>query len=281
MKTKLIFSITFLFITILLSNAQVKVASNGNTGIGTDTPLEKLHINGPVRGDQSGAVRFSSGYGYVDVGCKNYYFAHFYTDRAQYYFDKRVLNGEGIFSSYGSLDLRLCTSSNFNTRIFVKNSNGYVGIAMTNPSYTLDVNGYVRATNISVSSDMRLKKNIRAINSATINNLMNLEAKTYNPVKRVYDQEAGLTAGNDTAAIRKAAEPVAEEEPEKTMIGFIAQDVKNYFPELVSEDKEGYLSVDYIGLIPVLVEALKEQQAEIDALEKTVSRLSRIKPANP
>jgi len=53
---------------------------------------------------------------------------------------------------------------------------------------------------------------------------------------------------------------------EKTRLGFIAQDLKAIFPELVDEDKDGYMYVDYVGLIPVLVESVKEQQAQIDEL---------------
>lgn len=39
------------------------------------------------------------------------------------------------------------------------------------------------------------------------------------------------------------------------------------FPELVKGDDEGYLSIDYVSLIPVLVEALKEQNDRIAQLE--------------
>jgi len=40
------------------------------------------------------------------------------------------------------------------------------------------------------------------------------------------------------------------------------------------EDEDGILSVDYIGLIPVLVEAIKEQQVKIEELEEKVAKLS-------
>lgn len=46
-------------------------------------------------------------------------------------------------------------------------------------------------------------------------------------------------------------------------LGFSAQKIQKVFPELVSTDKNDYLNVDYIGLIPVVVEALKEQQVQI------------------
>ena len=52
-------------------------------------------------------------------------------------------------------------------------------------------------------------------------------------------------------------------------IGFIAQEVEEVFPELVNRNPENDLrSVDYISLIPVLVEAIKEQQQQIDDLKQ-------------
>lgn len=60
-------------------------------------------------------------------------------------------------------------------------------------------------------------------------------------------------------------------------MGFIAQKVQTEFPELVSEDEEGYLSIDYIGIIPVLVEAMKEQQKQISLLESFYNETNPIK----
>ena len=40
--------------------------------------------------------------------------------------------------------------------------------------------------------------------------------------------------------------------------GFIAQDLEAVLPDLVHTDKQGYKSVDYIGLIPILVNAINE-----------------------
>lgn len=49
--------------------------------------------------------------------------------------------------------------------------------------------------------------------------------------------------------------------------GVLAQDVREVFPELVTEDEEtGLLRVDYEGLIPILIEAIRAQQQEIDEL---------------
>lgn len=56
-------------------------------------------------------------------------------------------------------------------------------------------------------------------------------------------------------------------------IGFIAQEVKNVIPELVSEDQEGYLSVDYSKVTPLLVEAMKEQNSIIEKQQKEIDEL--------
>ena len=53
-------------------------------------------------------------------------------------------------------------------------------------------------------------------------------------------------------------------------IGFIAQDIEKTFPEVVMTDKDGYKSVDYSRLTPILVEAIKEQQKSILVQQETM-----------
>ena len=56
-------------------------------------------------------------------------------------------------------------------------------------------------------------------------------------------------------------------------IGMIAQEVEPYFPELVSTDPKGYKSLSYDKFTAVLLEAIKEQQAQIDALKAELKNL--------
>lgn len=49
-------------------------------------------------------------------------------------------------------------------------------------------------------------------------------------------------------------------------IGFIAQEVREIYPELVKENEDGILSVNYTKFVPLLIEAIKEQQTQIESL---------------
>jgi hypothetical protein len=62
---------------------------------------------------------------------------------------------------------------------------------------------------------------------------------------------------------------------EGAQIGFIAQEVEQVLPQLVLSNREGYLSVDYSHITPVLVEALKEQQQQIETQQASIISLEK------
>ena len=97
---------------------------------------------------------------------------------------------------------------------------------------------------VEVQSDARLKSNIVSLGS-TLPKLLQIDGKSY-------------------------------EMKGKQKIGVLAQEIKEVFPELVSEDDNEMLAVNYQGLVPVLINALKEQQSEIDRLKKQEKRISRL-----
>lgn len=59
----------------------------------------------------------------------------------------------------------------------------------------------------------------------------------------------------------------------KADVGFIAQEVKEVYPELVAEDASGHYSVAYTGLVAPLVRAVQQQQEMIRALEARLAKL--------
>ncbi|HAN18169.1 MAG TPA: hypothetical protein DCQ24_05790 [Bacteroidales bacterium] len=62
---------------------------------------------------------------------------------------------------------------------------------------------------------------------------------------------------------------------DKKQIGFLAQEVEQYFPELVKEDLDGNKAINYSKFTPILVEAIKEQQKQIDTLINENSNLKQ------
>ena len=60
-------------------------------------------------------------------------------------------------------------------------------------------------------------------------------------------------------------------------IGVIAQEVETVVPELVVTDKEGFKAVTYENIAPLLIEAIKEQQAEIEELRSVKAENEAIK----
>ena len=106
---------------------------------------------------------------------------------------------------------------------------------------------------IVISSDARLKANIVSLGS-TLARLLLIDGKSYTMKK-----------------------------DGKQKIGVLAQDIQKVFPELVSTDDRNMLAVNYQGLVPVLINALKEQdgkmkeqQADIDELKEQEKRLERL-----
>ena len=90
--------------------------------------------------------------------------------------------------------------------------------------------------NLTVHSDARLKANIVSLGS-TLSKLLLIDGKSYTMKK---DNRQG--------------------------IGVLAQDIEKVFPELVSETN-GIKSVNYLGLVPVLINALKEQDSKMKEQE--------------
>ena len=99
---------------------------------------------------------------------------------------------------------------------------------------------------LTINSDERLKDNIQPLGS-TLNKLHQIEAKTYSFKK---------------------------DEEHTPKIGVLAQEVQAVFPELVTEGADGILSVNYQGLVPVLINAINEQDAKIAALEAQNEQLA-------
>ena len=150
------------------------------------------------------------------------------------------------------------TTSNFgimktgqvdNSKIpFVITNTGNVCINYTNLSwstvYALDVGGSVNATSYNTPSDYRIKENVTQLDS-----------------KFVVDKLNPVTYLNTKS--------------DKQDIGLIAHELQEIYPELVNGEKDGeqFQSVNYIGLIPILIKEIQELKKEIKSVKIELNEL--------
>lgn len=159
---------------------------------------------------------------------------------------------------------------------------GRVGIKHSaNSSYSLYVNGPTYCTSGQwQGSDIRYKKNIASLDKSNIRLLLQLNAASYQMIDPSRLEEEG-TVSNDS--VKRPTAVIDEDLETRVNFGFIAQDLEKVFPNLVKTDEKGYKAVNYTGLIPVIIETLKEQDSIINAqdtrikqLDSTVTELQKV-----
>jgi len=148
--------------------------------------------------------------------------------------------------------------------------NGIHGIAPTaNPGYAVLAGGDLGYTGGLINaSDRKLKKNIDEFDAMEI--IMKLQPKTYDFKVDEY-AEMNLAIGK--------------------RYGFIAQELREVLPELVKESNyslpssidekgkeiggysEDFLGVDYVSLVPILTQAIQEQQTELEDKDEQIVEL--------
>jgi hypothetical protein len=226
------------------STTYFRVRGDGNVGIGTTSPVQKLHVEGSTAVGTTGTEDILILGRALGGGVSFQQAASFKLGRYQ--------NAGGNFESYTRLDFALRDNSaasnyNTNTTVMTLTNAGNVGIGTTSPSYTLHVNGSVAGTSAYNNlSDKRYKKDILPIENA-LDKILALNGVTFN-----WDKEATDMNLDDN-----------------NHIGLLAQDVEEILPQAVTTgmDENETKSVAYTDIVPVLIEAIKELKAEIEILK--------------
>ena len=152
----------------------------------------------------------------------------------------------GLYNSVNSTETSNGSAYSFDTdnAAFVI-GNGTASNALSD-AFVVRFNGDATLSgDLTINSDERLKDNIQPLGS-TLNKLHQIEGKTYSFKK---------------------------DEEHTPKIGVLAQEVQLVFPELVTEGADGILSVNYQGLVPVLINAINEQEVKMSEQDAKIAAL--------
>jgi len=227
----------------------MRITSSGNVGIGTTSPGTLLDVNGTIR-SRNGAFQLHDG---TSSGGGFYFY--------------KTITGAGsslapsLFAETGHA-LYFMTNGSASPKMILDTS-GNVGIGTTSPAQKLHVVGEIVATSeiTAYYSDERLKTKVNDVTNA-LDIVKNLNAFRY------VNNETANSFGFNT---------------DELQLGLSAQEVQKVVPEivklapfdmerdendnLISKSGEYYLTLDYAKLVPVLIEAIKEQQKMIEELQ--------------
>jgi len=243
---------------------RMTIDENGNVGVGATAPVAPLHI---VSGS-SGAAPNANASLIVDSSA-----GHFVNILGSDGVQTGVLFGKPagggsvagiVFNNINVTDgLQFRTGNSTSTRMAITSA-GDVGIGLSAPSDKLQVFGDIRVgtgttgcvkdANGTViagtcSSDARLKRDIRPLPSL-LDKIVRLQPVSFYWRTGVHPSQ---TFGS------------------RSSFGLVAQEVERVMPELVTEDEHGFKAVNYSKLPLLTLQAIKEQQAQIDRQQQQLS----------
>ena len=297
---KKIFLFSFLSLFASLVFAQLKVMPDGKVGIGigNQTPLSNPFAVGgtyasyftsyfegaitPLLAINTGNVTNYGGYtgvaiyGYSelnspagDIAVRGDAFRGSPVNTGGYAMGMRGIAGNAK-SGYNYGVLGVLTGTNNGSAIHgdVYNVNGipvdgkYAGYFNGNVKVTGTVNGTVIG-----SSDIRFKQNVTDLGGSNrgsrdiLNTITSLNPVSYNYKQIYYDLPQRDTIQAPVGHFDEESQLF-----KKKHFGLIAQDLQKVYPDLVYENDNGYLSINYTELIPLLIQSIKELKEEVDLL---------------
>jgi hypothetical protein len=257
-------SINYNAANIMASGAEVmRITSAGNVGIGTNTPTQKLDVTGTVNAstgfltDES--IRVDADETNTGTKFPGVLFGGTTTG------ETITSNRDGNSAQKWGLDFWTASQQ----RMTIAN-NGNVGIGAPIPNYKLTVAGVV-----APSVD-----NTYSLGGSTTNRWTSVFAT--NGAIQTSDRRLKTNIKNLGYGLKEvlAMQPVSynwKEKPDTdNKIGLIAQDINKLVPEVVTGDEtKESLGMNYAELVPVLINAIKDQQKQIDELKDIIKKLKK------
>ena len=137
-----------------------------------------------------------------------------------------------------------------------------------------NVTGYLTASNVFIPSDSRLSENVVSLNERggtnTLDNLLSMNVIEYNMKSRVMEEHRDDIGKDMTEEERAAYEYLKKDEMKMSSrrhFGIDAEELQKIYPDLVLEGQDGYLSVNYMELVPILIRSIQELKQELNEVK--------------
>ena len=226
--------------TVFSVSGNGDIVALGNVGVGTLNPAAKLHVSG-------GAILLDNNQGFNIRNTGGTPKRVLLADTGN-----RLHIGSGGGFGFDEIRFDLGTPGTVMTML----SDGNIGIGTTAPDQSLTVNGNASKPgggSWASFSDVRLK-NIRGRYTPGLNAVMRLQ-----PLRYEYKRDNAM-------GIKSEGEH----------IGFSAQAVQQIIPEAVTKNDQGYLLVNNDPILWTMLNAIKEQQREIERLQQELKTFHTI-----
>jgi hypothetical protein len=134
-----------------------------------------------------------------------------------------------------------------------------------------------------IPSDSRLSENVVSLNergeeSNALENLLSMNVIQYNMKSRVLEELTDKIGKDETEEERKAYEQLKKDEMKMSArrhFGIDAEELQKVYPDLVLEGQDGYLAVNYVELVPLLIRSIQELKQELDAVKGESKAMTR------
>lgn len=280
--------------TSLLASAQLKVTSDGKVKISSTqtTSYANLLVGNSTWGTGSSTVGISGSPATIGTS-NNIGIVGTINANSSYSND----NNYGVLGVVSSINVNHGRNYGLAGMIGFNNATPYGGTGIYGATHTylfsyptnisgiyagyfegpIKVTGNITASNMYIPSDSRLNENVVSLNergsdTSTLDNLLGMNVIQYNMKSRIPDEMPAGIENDSTGNVREAYEYLKKDEMKMSArrhFGIDAEELQKTYPDLVLEGQDGYLAVNYVELVPVLIKAIQELKQQVDELQGT------------
>jgi len=303
---KHLFLFTILIVaSVINSNAQLRVDSTGHVAIASSTTSSKikLSVNGVCLGTgKDASIAIAANPAVMEnknnIAVEGIVTAdQSFTSEINYGLLGITYINHGHGRNYGVSGMIGFGSPNSNSGgagIYGTNYSYYYSLPDNIPGFYaayfhggVNLRGQTTALELYTPADDRLNENVESMarndeeGMRTLDNLLRLNVLEYNTkilTKDRTEEEIGEMTDETRASyemMRKDEEKMAS----RLHFGLSAQELQEIYPNLVLEGQDGYLAVNYIELVPLLIRSIQEMKQELDELKSCEGNAKRTQQA--